>query len=73
MPVQAVAIWTDSDLWRAGWPRVDFFEQRHLYGGGPMDLDLRTEFAAQPLGGVVQKQADFGREVPALGMHDVNG
>jgi hypothetical protein len=30
------------------------------------------EFGAQRSGGVVEKQADLGREVPAFRMHDVN-
>ena len=38
-----------------------------------MDFDLAAEFAAQPFRGVVEKQADFSREVPAFGMNDVNG
>ena len=37
------------------------------------DLDLRTEFAPQPFRGVVDKQADLGREVPAFRMYDMNG
>ena len=31
-----------------------------------------TEFAVQPFGGVVEKQTNFGREMPPLRMHDVN-
>jgi hypothetical protein len=31
------------------------------------------EFGAQRFSGVVEKQADFGREVPAFRVHDVNG
>jgi hypothetical protein len=35
-------------------------------------LVLVTEFAAQPLGGVVEKQADFGGKMPSFRVHDVN-
>jgi hypothetical protein len=32
-----------------------------------------AEFGTQRFSGVVEKQADLGREVPAFRMHDVNG
>jgi len=37
------------------------------------DFDLRTKFATKSFGEVVEKQADFGRKVPAFRMDDVNG
>jgi hypothetical protein len=36
------------------------------------DRTLRAEFAAQTFGGVVEKQANFGGEIPPFRMHDVN-
>jgi hypothetical protein len=37
------------------------------------NFGLWTEFAAQSFGGMVEKEADLGREVSACRMHDVNG
>jgi hypothetical protein len=40
--------------------------------GAAVSLFL-AEFGPKRSGGVVEKQADLGREVPAFRMHDVNG
>jgi hypothetical protein len=71
--------WIDQTIiGRGAGPGVDnaarprFYGLRKPYRWVSTYLALRSEFAAQPLRKVVEKQTDLGRKVPAFGMYNMN-